>query len=130
MSNETTGTEICQRSSTSGWTLPMMPTVELSGSCNGLLSFVGKLDANKVGRGIEIFLSRFINYTKVAVFISLFVRDDSIHFSFFQVTAIIVLHADYKLKIRPFATHGYSLNLGSTATKQPPLETDSVTRDP
>jgi hypothetical protein len=87
-----------------------MPAVELSGSCDGLLGFVGKLNANKVGRGIEIILSRFIDYTKVAVFISLFVRDDAIHFPPFQVIAIIVLHAEYELKIRPSSTHGHTLN--------------------
>ena len=90
----------------------MMPAVELTGSCNGLLSFLGKLDADEVGRGIEIILSRFIDYTKVTVFVSLFVREDAIHFSPFQILAIIVFHAERKLKIYPFSTHGHILNPG------------------
>jgi hypothetical protein len=90
----------------------MTPPAWLSGGRDCLLGFVGKLDANKVGCGIEIILSRFIDYTKVAVFISLFVRDDAIHFPPFQVIAIIVFHAEYKLEICPFATHCHTLNPG------------------
>lgn len=91
----------------------MMPAVELTGSCNGLLSFLGKLDADEVGRGIEVILSRFIDYTKVAVFISLFAREDAIHFSPFQILAIIVSYAEDKLAVSLFPRHGYSLNLSS-----------------
>ena len=84
---------------------------ELSGSRDRLLGFVRELDANEVGHGIEIIFSRFINYTKISVFIHLFVRDDAIHFPPFQVIAIIVLHAENELAVSLFPRHCYSLNL-------------------
>jgi hypothetical protein len=84
----------------------MMPAVELTGSCNGLLSFQGKLDADEVGCGIEVIFSRFINYTKVTVFVSLFVRNDAIHLPPFQVIAIIVFDAEDELAVSLFPRHG------------------------
>ena len=61
-----------------------------------LLRLARQLDENEIGLRIEIIFTGFVNHSEITFFCPLFIRDDLIDLAFFQILAILVVHAKRK----------------------------------
>jgi len=82
------------------------PGFLLAGGAEGFLGFGGEVHDDEIGRGVEIVLTRFVDYAQIAFLGGFLVGNDDVNLPLLQIVAVLVLDAQGKLLVGGWLSHG------------------------